>query len=164
MRKPAAVSFPGGIMDGVGMLVAAALAGVTVPLQAGLNSVLGRALGYQPWATLVSLLVSLAVTVPALLLVRAPLPALDAAASAPGWSWLGGILGAGFLTAGLLLAPRLGAAGFLTAVVAGQMAASLLLDHFGLAGFPVRPVTLARIGGVALVFAGVMVIQMSARR
>jgi transporter family-2 protein len=148
----------------LGMLVVAALAGVTVPLQAGVNSALGRALGYQPWAVLVSLLVSLAVTVPALLVVREPLPTLAAAAGAPGWSWLGGTLGAAFLTAGLLLAPRLGAAGFLTAVVAGQMAASVLLDHYGLAGFPVRPVTLARIGGVALVFAGVLVIQLGARR
>lgn len=148
----------------LGMLVVAALAGVSVPLQAGLNSALGRALGYQPWATLVSLLVSLAVTVPTLLLVRAPLPALADAAGAPGWSWFGGILGAAFVTAALVLAPRLGAAGFLTAVVAGQMVASVLLDHFGLAGFPVRPVTLARIGGVALVFAGVLVIQFGARR
>ena len=37
----------------------------------------------------------------------------------------------------------------------GQMAAALALDHYGLLGFPVRPLDAWRIAGVVLVIAGV---------
>jgi transporter family-2 protein len=147
----------------VGMLLAAALAGMTMPLQAGVNSQLGRALGHPLWAVAVSLLVSLAVTLPALLLLRLPGPTLAAAAAQPGWVWLGGTLGAFFLAVSVLLAPRMGAAGFIASVVAGQMLASLLLDHFALAGYEARPMSLWRLAGAALVVAGVLAMQMAPR-
>ena len=61
------------------------------------------------WATLVSLLVSLVAVVLVLAALRVPLPAV-AAAGVRGWMWSGGLLGAFYITAALVLAPRLGAA------------------------------------------------------
>jgi transporter family-2 protein len=38
------------------------------------------------------------------------------------------------------------------------MAASLLVDHFGLLGFPREPVTLIKLFGAGLLFAGVVLV------
>jgi len=145
------------------MLAGATLVGMVVPLQAGVNSQLARALGHPLWAVTVSLLVSVAVMVPVLLLARLPAPGLATAATQPGWVWIGGALGAFFLIASVLLAPRLGAARFIAAVVSGQMLVSLLLDQFALAGYPARPINLWRLAGAALVVAGVLAMQMAPR-
>jgi transporter family-2 protein len=55
-----------------------------------------------------------------------------------------------------VVAPRLGAATLTMLVVAGQLAMSLALDHFGLVGFAQRPINLTRVAGVALVIAGAL--------
>lgn len=142
-------------------LATAVLAGAAIPIQAGANATLGRALGHPLWATVVSLLVSLAVILPLLWLLKVPLPALPVAGRQPAWMWIGGVLGVFYITAALLMAPRLGAGGFIAAVVAGQVAAALLVDHFGLAGFAVRALTPARLAGAALIVAGMVVMQWS---
>jgi transporter family-2 protein len=147
----------------VGMLIGAALVGMAVPLQAGVNNQLSRALGHPLWAVLVSLLISFSVTLPVLLLVRLPAPGLATAAAQPGWVWLGGVLGAFILIASVLLAPRMGAARFVASVVAGQMLISLLLDQFALAGYSSRPINLWRLAGAVLVVAGVLAMQMGPR-
>lgn len=54
---------------------------------------------------------------------------------------------------------RLGASTFIVCVVAGQMLASLLIDHYGLMGLAQRLATPGRIAGVALIFAGMIVVQ-----
>jgi len=140
-------------------LLMAIAAGAVIPLQAGANGGLGRALGHPLWATLVSLLVSLVAVAVVLAALRVPLPAAGAAAGIRGWMWSGGLLGAFYITAALVLAPRLGAGSFIAAVVAGQMLAALAADQFGLAGFAVRELTGARLGGALLVVLGVAVMQ-----
>ena len=80
------------------------------------------------------------------------------AATTP-WQWAGGLIGAAYVLAAVVLAPRLGAATLIAAVVAGQMLSSLVLDQYGLVGFPVHSLTLARLIGALLVIAGVILIQ-----
>lgn len=140
-------------------LVVAMLAGAVVPFQAGSNAALGRALGHPLWATVASLLVSLIVITPVLIAMRAGTPDLGRAASGPWWLWIGGIAGVAYITAALILTPRLGAANFIVCVVAGQVVASLVIDHFGLMGLAQKPANLARIAGVALIVAGMLVVQ-----
>ncbi len=142
----------------VPVLVAIA-AGSVIPFQAGANALLGRSLGHPLWATVASLLVSLAVVLPLLMLLKAPFPALAAAARGPAWIWAGGVAGVFYISAALVLAPRLGVGGFIAAVVAGQMVGALLLDQFGLAGFAARAVTPGRLAGALLVVLGVVVMQ-----
>jgi transporter family-2 protein len=134
----------------ISVLVAIA-SGAVIPFQAGANAMLGRSLGHPLWAIVASLLVSLAVVLPLLLLLKAPLPALALAARGPAWIWAGGVAGVFYISTALMLAPRLGAGGLIAAVVAGQMVGALLLDQFGLAGFPVRPVAPGRLAGAAVV-------------
>ena len=55
--------------------------------------------------------------------------------------------------------PRLGAAMTITVMVAGQLALSLILDHFGVMGVPQQPISLTRIAGVLLVIGGVLLVR-----
>lgn len=140
-------------------LLIALLAGAAVPFQAGANAALGRLLGHPLWATLISLAVSVLMVLPALLLMRAPLPQLANLSQAPWWAWLGGVAGVAYITAALILTPRLGAAGFIVCVIAGQVLSSLIIDQWGLMGLPLRPVNGLRIAGVALIIVGMLVVQ-----
>ena len=143
------------------LLAAAIFAGAVVPLQAGANANLGRLLGHPLWATVVSLGVSLALILPLLIALRAPLPGFAAALKGPWWIWIGGGAGVIYITAALILAPKLGAASFIVAVIAGQMAISMLIDHFGLMGFPVKPINAARLTGLLLIIGGMVVTQIA---
>ncbi|MEO3998038.1 DMT family transporter [Mesorhizobium sp. CAU 1732] len=130
-----------------------------MPLQAGANAALGRALGHPLWATMISLAVSAICVLPIMLALRVSGPSFAGLASQPRWIWVGGVVGVIYITAALMLAPRLGAAGFMTAVIAGQVLASLAIDYFGLVGFEVRSLTIPRLIGAAVVVAGVLVMQ-----
>jgi transporter family-2 protein len=142
-----------------GLLLLAIFVGCLLPVQAGINAGL-RAFVGDPAATA---LVSFGVGGLGLLLtVVAMRPAvfLGAAwAQAPWWQWTGGLLGATYIAGVVVLAPRLGAATLGAAVVAGQMAASLVLDQFGWVGYPPHPINAVRLLGAILVILGVVLIQ-----
>ncbi|WP_421912534.1 DMT family transporter [Mesorhizobium sp.] len=140
-------------------LVAALLAGAAVPFQAGANAMLGRLLGHPFWATFVSLGVSAVLIVPLMVAFRLPVPSVGTALNGPWWIWIGGAAGVVYITAALLLAPKLGAASFIVAVIAGQMVASMVIDHFALMSFAHRPVNIARLAGLAFIIAGLVVTQ-----
>jgi transporter family-2 protein len=143
------------------ILVLCAIAtGAMIPFQAGANAILGRTLGHPLWGTASSLGVSLACIVPIMLTARVASPELPNLAPAPWWIWLGGIIGAFYLTGALLIAPRLGAAGFIGAVIAGQMLASLVIDRWGLIGFPQRPISMQRLFGFAVICFGFALMQL----
>jgi transporter family-2 protein len=143
----------------IGFLLLALLAGALLPVQTGVNLQLRGAFGQPIVAALVSFIVGtigLAMLVAAL---RAPMPLAEAWARSAWWHWVGGLLGAVYIVAAIVLAPRLGAATLVAALVAGQMVASLLIDHYGWVGFAVHPVSPLRILGAALVVGGVLLVQ-----
>ena len=107
-------------------LLLALAAGVLLPLQAGLNAQLRAALGSPVPAALVSFLVGMAGLATVALLLRTPLPLGRAWAITSPWQWSGGLIGAVYVSAAIVLAPRLGAATLIAAVVAGQMITSLV--------------------------------------
>lgn len=146
-------------MQSPSLLVAALIAGVLVPLQAGANAALGRALGHPLWATLISLAVSAICVVPIMLVLRVSGPSIAGLAAQPKWIWIGGVVGVIYITGALLLAPKLGAASFMTTVIAGQILASMAIDHFGLVGFEAKPITGERLAGAILVITGILVMQ-----
>ncbi len=135
------------------------LAGAGVPVQAAVNSALRQHLGRPEWATLVSFSVGTALVALALMLQRTPLPAMAQAARAPWWAWTGGGLGAFYVFTTILLVPRLGATTALAVTLAGQVAFGLVLDQAGLLGLATRELTPGRLAGVALLAAGVFLVQ-----
>jgi transporter family-2 protein len=76
--------------------------------------------------------------------------------------WAGGAFGVCFISLALMLLPKLGASGFIALALAGQVVASLVLDHFGWFGLVERQMTLPRVLGAVLLIAGVALIQFSA--
>ena len=145
-----------------GLLLLAVIAGAVVPFQSAINANLGRSLGHPLWATLASLLVSIVVLLPVIVAMSLPLPTLAFITKAPLWMWAGGAFGVCFISLALMLLPKLGASGFIALALAGQVIASLVLDHFGLFGLVERQMTLPRVLGAVLLIAGVALIQFSA--
>lgn len=148
-------------LSSVVLALAALIAGALVPFQAASNATLGRALGHPLWATVASLLVSMMVIVPIVLIMRAPTPSIQQATQLPIWAWFGGIAGVIYITSALLLTPRVGATNFIVCVIAGQMLTSLLIDHFGLMGLSIKEASLGRIAGVVLILLGTLIVQWS---
>ncbi|MGJ7513795.1 DMT family transporter [Pseudomonas baetica] len=146
-------------LHGVGLLLLAVIAGAVVPFQSAINFNLGRGLGHPLLATLASLLVSILVLLPIILAMRLPLPSVTFITRAPLWMWAGGAFGVCFISLAVVLLPKLGASGFLALSLAGQVVASLVLDHFGWFGLLDRQVTLPKVFGAVLLIAGVLVIQ-----
>lgn len=141
------------------LILAAIAVGLVLPLQTGINAQLRVALGHPLAAALVSFLVGTIALAAAVVLLRVPVPVGRAAGQVNWWLWSGGVLGAAYIFAAVVLAPRLGAATLIASVVAGQMLASLLLDHFGWVGFAPHPVTLQRLLGALMVIGGVVLIR-----
>jgi transporter family-2 protein len=75
------------------------------------------------------------------------------------WMWAGGAFGVCFISLALVLLPKLGASGFMALALAGQVVASLVLDHFGWFGLVQRQVSLPRVLGALLLIGGVVLIQ-----
>lgn len=134
-------------------------AGAVLPFQAASNSAVGRALGHPLWGALTSLSVSVLAILPMLALLKAPSPAVAAALRGPWWLWIGGLFGAIYVAAAASVTSKLSAGGFLVCVVAGQMVASVFVDHFGLMGLASRPVSVTRLVGVALILGGAFLVQ-----
>jgi bacterial/archaeal transporter family-2 protein len=141
------------------LLLLALVAGVLLPVQAGVNAQLRSVVGSPLTAALISFLVGTAGLGTAAVILRAPTALRAAWAVSPWWFWIGGLIGALYVVATIVLAPRLGAATLVAAVVAGQMIASLLLDQYGLLGFPTHPMNGLRVLGAALVIVGVILVQ-----
>lgn len=140
--------------------LAAVLAGVALPVQVGINKGLQEILERPLLVTFVSFAVGTLTCLLAALLGGITPPPLDKIRTAPYWLWLGGMIGAYLVWSTLTAAPRLGGAVMLGFVVAGQLLTSLILDHFGLLGFPERPADRYRLLGVGLVIAGVVILAL----
>jgi transporter family-2 protein len=142
-----------------GLLLLAVFIGSLLPVQTGVNAQLRTFLGHPVATALVSFGVGALGLLTAILCLAIPIPLASAWSQSVWWQWSGGLLGAIYIAGVVVLAPRLGAGTLIAAVVAGQMIASLVLDHFGWMGFPEHPVDGLRLLGGGLVILGVALIQ-----
>jgi transporter family-2 protein len=143
-------------MNAMGWLLVL-LVGAVLPLQALVNARLG-ALSFGPlFASLASFIVGALGLSLVWLATRPQVPDAAVLARVPWWAWSGGLLGAAFVVIGTVMVPRLGAAALICLVVFGQLAGSLLLDHFGVL-HPRQPADPLRILGVVLVAAGALLV------
>jgi bacterial/archaeal transporter family-2 protein len=137
----------------------ALFAGAIIPVQTSMNTVLGKQLQSPFYASLsVFLIAALAMTL-VIMFRQQSVPSLAMASAAPWWSWLGGVVGASYIFLLVFLAPKLGIANVTGFVVAGQIFAALLIDHFGLLNFPVHPLNFQRLAGALLMMAGLFLIK-----
>jgi bacterial/archaeal transporter family-2 protein len=142
-----------------GLYLLAFVAGAALVVQIGMNAVIGRAFGGNAvGAVFVNFTVGAVGLFLFLVATRAALPQREQVVAIPTWAWFGGLIGAFYVATVTIAGPRVGALAVLALTVAGQMAASLLVDHFGLLGFPREPVSLLKLFGAGLLFAGVVIV------
>jgi bacterial/archaeal transporter family-2 protein len=141
------------------LLPVALAAGAILPVQFAVNSHLRTFVGGPVAAAAVSFVVGTVALAVAALVVQRSLPEPGSAASAPWWAWIGGLLGAFFVLASIVLTPRLGAATTIGLILTGQVLASIVIDHFGLLRVPVHEASLPRLLGATLIVVGVIVVQ-----
>jgi bacterial/archaeal transporter family-2 protein len=140
-------------------LLLAFAGGVVLPFQTGINAELGGWLNSPIRAAFVSFVVGSLVLAVAAALVFKPLPSWDRLGDAPWWVWVGGALGAFYVAASVVSAPKLGAATLVALVVAGQALASIIVDQFGWVGFETKHISAGRAVGMVLVGAGAALVR-----
>jgi transporter family-2 protein len=140
-------------------LLLALAAGAMMPTQAAINNKLAGYVESPISAAFISFFVGTLALFIYLLLTGTPLSSLWNFKDAPPVAWIGGLLGAFFVTSAVILVPRLGVAMTFSLIIAGQMLITLVLDHFGFLGVPVKEISLARVGGILLITAGVVIIR-----
>jgi bacterial/archaeal transporter family-2 protein len=147
-----------------GWFVLALLAGAALPIQGAANALLRHDLGGAAFAvSTVSFVVATLAAGAALTGSRAafgarPLNFRDLSALS-WWGWLGGIAGATYVTTVFTAIPVIGTSATVGLTIAGQQIAAIFVDKFGWFRLPQRPVSGARLVGVALLLAGVVVIK-----
>jgi transporter family-2 protein len=144
------------------LLLAAALAGALLPIQAACNTKMGTHLQQPIHATVLSFLVGLITMLLIAIAMRQPAPAPVKILGAPWWAHVAGVLGATYVASSIILTPKLGVVALTGAVLAGQMIVAVALDHFGWLGLKQNPVTPMKGLGIALLIAGVLLIRGSA--
>jgi transporter family-2 protein len=140
-------------------LVLALAAGMFMPVQAGINTRLASVVGGSIVAAFVSFLVGTLVLGAVLAATGQGVPVARAWPQTSWWYWVGGALGAFFVTATVILAPRIGAGSMVALTLAGQLIASMVLDNYGLLGFPEIAFGAKRMIGILLLGAGVYLIR-----
>jgi len=140
-----------------GFVALAILIGTLMPVQAGLNAELTRFLKHPYLGAFISLSVG-AIFVSALVMLNGGFGEIKRLGQAPLHLYLGGILGAIFVGSSLFFIPKMGATAMIAAFVTGQLIGSVIIDHYGLLGLTVNPVSMQRILGIILLFAGVFLV------
>jgi bacterial/archaeal transporter family-2 protein len=140
-------------------LILALVAGAALPIQIGINAALSKEMASPIGAATISFALGTISLAAYFLITRQTMPSMATMQALPWWVLTGGTIGAFYVGATVIAAPYIGAALLVALVIAGQIGISLVLDHFGFAGFPEQPVTLWRAIGALMIFAGVVIIK-----
>ena len=144
-------------MTGLLLLAFAVVAGAFLPLQAGINARLAHFVGGPVRASAISFLIGTVVLfVVVVLFTRGGARPGDA----PWWAWIGGALGAFYVTSTVVVPPRVGTAAFFGILVAAQLVTSVVADRFGWFGFHQRDITPLRGIGIALLIGGALLVRL----
>ena len=140
-------------------LAAALMLGMIIAIQPLMNAVLARAIGSPYGAAAISILVAFIGALLMILVAGRGDTSRASLSAVPWWIYLAGFIGTAFVAGGVLIAPVTGALLFFLCAIAGQLLGATLADHFGAFGLEVRPISLERLAGLALVLAGVVLVR-----
>lgn len=132
-------------------------AGFGIPILAALNAALGVRLGSPVAAATILFVVALGSTLIVLAISRPS--GLLTTGPAPKHLYLGGLLVAFYVLSVTIVAPKFGVGNAIFFVPLGQLVSAAAIDHFGLFGARVSPLSLTRGLGIGLMVAGVFMTQ-----
>lgn len=148
-------------MTSIRLLIWAAVAGAFIPVMAILSGRLGKSMGDALHASVVLFGVGFLFCLTVSLFLTKSLPQVTDLTNGKPVEYLGGFIVGFYVISATLLAPRIGLANFIVCAVSAQIIISVLIDHYGLLGATIRPVSMTRLIGVALLIAGIIVTQIS---
>ncbi|MFV0512685.1 MAG: DMT family transporter [Jhaorihella sp.] len=134
-------------------------AGVGIPVLAALNAALGQLIGSPTAAAAVLFAVAFSATL--MLLAFTGTQPLGELGNAPRHLFLAGLLVAFYVLSITHVAPHFGVGNAVFFVLVGQLVSAAAIDHFGLLGAQVNPLSPMRAGGIALMGLGVWVTQLA---
>lgn len=139
-------------MDTLSIIILIGLVGgMAIGVQGPLSSMITQKLGSLESVFIIHLGGAIAAAIPMIFVGSR----LGQWRSVPWYALAAGALGLIVITAMGYMIPRIGAAGALITLLAGQILVASLLDHFGLLGMTPRAIDLQRIIGFVVVMVGV---------
>jgi len=142
------------ILTGVALLIGGLLA-----VQGSINSQLGNILKNPFQAAFISFLVGTLTLFVLNVLMREGLPTKTTVAEMPLYLFVGGVIGAIYVSSAIILIPKIGVATMLGASIGGQMVVASIIDHYGFFGMATHSISPGRIFGIILLIIGVVLIQ-----
>lgn len=134
------------------------IAGALLPLQAGINTKLGKAASSPAIASLISFIVGLLALL-VYVLVTQQNYSIKGLKEAPSYAWTGGLIGAFYVTVIIFAFPKIGPGLTFGLVIAGQLLLSIFMEHYQVLGAHHHPVNISRVLGMLLIVFGVVLIK-----
>lgn len=143
------------------LLIIPLLVGMGVVLQSGANTQLREVLGNPFLAALISFTTgALSLFIVNILIGTDPsLLSSENILNTRWWMWVGGIMGAFFITSVIFIAPMIGPTRLFALIIASQLIFSVIVDHYGWMGFDVQPMNIKKVLGVLLLIGGTLLVQ-----
>ncbi|ENW89026.1 hypothetical protein F905_02027 [Acinetobacter sp. CIP 53.82] len=130
--------------------------GIAMTLQTAINTQLREYLYSPLQAALFSFLIGTIVLAILVFFQQVPKPNLHEIVHLPWYMWLGGVLGVYAISLSIYAAPKLGYLTLTGLILFGQIAMSMLVDHFGVLGTEKAPINWQRLLGGVVIFIGVL--------
>lgn len=131
------------------------IGGIAIGLQVPLASLLGQRLGVLESIFIIHVGGAIGVGLPLLALGGGKLGLWSAV---PWYALAAGLLGIVVIGAQVFMVPRIGVAGAVILIVAGQFTIATVIDHYGWLGADPQPISIQRLAGLGLIFAGVWIV------
>ena len=139
-------------------IIMAFIAGSFLPIQSGMNNKLAKTGGSPVHASMISFAIGLLALVIYIILTSQNV-SWRGIKDAPTYAWIGGILGAFYVTIIVLAFPKIGPGLTFGLVVTGQLLISMLMEHFRVMGAEHIPMSIGRIAGMLLIVSGVIIMK-----
>ncbi|MBD1262164.1 DMT family transporter [Maribacter polysiphoniae] len=139
-------------------ILLAFFAGSFLPIQSAMNNKLAKTGGSPVHASMISFAIGLLALVLYILLTSQNV-SWRGIKDAPTYAWIGGILGAFYVTIIVLAFPKIGPGLTFGLVVTGQLLISMLMEHFYIMGAQQIPISIGRIVGMILIIGGVIIMK-----
>jgi len=151
-------------MVNIKYLVWALLAGAFIPLIGILNGRVGRALGEPFYASVMLFGVAIILALVVSVIFGKAAPSVQNLQTLRPMDYTAGFIVAFSVISATVLAGKIGVANFIVMAVSGQIMFSLMIDHFGLFGAPVKPINMTQLVGAVLLLIGLATTQLASSK
>ena len=134
------------------------LAGAGIPFIGVLNSATARSFGNPFTATAIMFAIALIVAAGITLPLHGP-PTLAQFSASPMIGYGAGLLIGFYALSATVIIPRFGAASFVAFILIAQLLTSAAIDQFGLFGMTRRPADAMKLIGLAVIIAGIAIME-----